>query len=236
MAFTRGANVVTNGLVLCLDAANSKSYPGSGTTWNDLSGNGNTGTLTNGPTFDTDGGGSIVFDATNDLCTFPVGTFNSGAPQNGTYYFRIKYPPYPATQNQLFNESGTGFDRGVVYYRNSSTTANLYFFVNYYNTPTGTGTVTTSGPGNLPAGTWADVAFTFNSSGDWSTYRNGVLANSGTATNFVSWKRDGTGVPRIKCSSPDGAGSQQLFYYYNRALTAQEVEQNYNATKSRFNL
>jgi hypothetical protein len=227
--------IVTNGLVLSLDAGFVPSYPTSGTTWYDMSGT-NNGTLVNGPTYDSANGGSIVFDATDDICTFPVGTFNSGQPQNGTYYFRIKYPPYPSVQNQLFNESGTGFNSGIVYYRNPFTTANLYFFVNYYNTPTGTGSVTTGGPGDLPAGTWVDVAFTFNSSGGWSTYRNGVLANSGTATNFVSWKRDGTGVPRIKPSSPDGAGSQQLFYYYNRALSASEILQIFNATKNRVGL
>ena len=55
-----------NGLVLALDAANTKSYPGSGTTWTDLSGRGNTGTLTNGPTYSSANGGSIVFDGTND--------------------------------------------------------------------------------------------------------------------------------------------------------------------------
>ena len=58
--------IVTDGLVLCLDAANSKSYPGSGTSWNDLSRNNNTGTLTNGPTYTSSFGGSSVFDGTND--------------------------------------------------------------------------------------------------------------------------------------------------------------------------
>lgn len=51
MAAHGGPNIVEDGLVLYLDAANKKSYPGSGTVWKDLSGNGNDGTLTNGPTF-----------------------------------------------------------------------------------------------------------------------------------------------------------------------------------------
>ena len=58
--------IVTNGLVLDLDAAKRDSYPGSGTTWNDISGNVNKGTLTNGPTFDTGSGGSLVFDGVDD--------------------------------------------------------------------------------------------------------------------------------------------------------------------------
>jgi len=61
-----GPNTITNGLVLSLDAANRKSYPGSGATWTDLSGNSNTGTLTNGPTFSSANGGTIVFDGTDD--------------------------------------------------------------------------------------------------------------------------------------------------------------------------
>ena len=58
--------IVTNGLVLALDAADRNSYPDSGTTWTDLSGNGSNGTLINGPTFSSVNGGSIVFDGLND--------------------------------------------------------------------------------------------------------------------------------------------------------------------------
>lgn len=64
-----GPNIITDGLVLALDAGNTKSYPGSGTTWNDVSGNGNNGTLINGPTFDTGNGGSVVFDGVDDHFT-----------------------------------------------------------------------------------------------------------------------------------------------------------------------
>ena len=57
-----GPKIVTNGLVLALDAADKLSYPGSGTTWKDLGGNAYDGTLTNGPTFTNAFGGNIVFD------------------------------------------------------------------------------------------------------------------------------------------------------------------------------
>ncbi len=70
MSYINGPTIVRDGLVLCLDAGNSKSYPGSGTTWTDLSGNRNNGTLTNGPTFNSDNGGSIVFDGANDYVQF----------------------------------------------------------------------------------------------------------------------------------------------------------------------
>jgi hypothetical protein len=66
MALSHSPRIVTDGLVLCLDAANKRSYPGAGTTWIDLTANKNNGTLVNGPTFDSANGGSIVFDGTND--------------------------------------------------------------------------------------------------------------------------------------------------------------------------
>ena len=63
--------IVTNGLVGCWDMASTKSYPGSGTTWTDLSKEGNNGTLTNGPTPRTSHGGSIEFDGTDDFISVP---------------------------------------------------------------------------------------------------------------------------------------------------------------------
>ena len=66
MALNHSPSIVTNGLVLCLDAANTKSYPGSGTTWTDISGNGTSGTLTNGPVFNSANLGYFVFDG--NLC------------------------------------------------------------------------------------------------------------------------------------------------------------------------
>ena len=66
MGFYRGPNIVTDGLVLVLDAANPTSYISGSTTWRDLSGNNNSGSLVNGPTFNSVNGGSIVFDGSND--------------------------------------------------------------------------------------------------------------------------------------------------------------------------
>jgi hypothetical protein len=65
--------IVTNGLVLALDAADKNSYPGSGTTWRDMSGNNSNSTLTNSPTFNSANGGSIVFDGVDDYTTTTAG-------------------------------------------------------------------------------------------------------------------------------------------------------------------
>ena len=66
MSNNYGPKIITDGLVLCLDAADQNSYSGSGNTWTDLSGNGNNGTLINGPTFTSENYGSIIFDGSND--------------------------------------------------------------------------------------------------------------------------------------------------------------------------
>ena len=62
-------SIVSSGLILHLDAGNTDSYPGSGTTWSNLASSSFDGTLTNGPTFSSDDGGSIVFDGSNDYVT-----------------------------------------------------------------------------------------------------------------------------------------------------------------------
>ena len=71
MALSHSPKIVTDGLVLCLDAGDGKSYSGSGTTWYDRSGNGNNGILVNGPTFDSNNRGAIVFDGVNDHVSIP---------------------------------------------------------------------------------------------------------------------------------------------------------------------
>jgi hypothetical protein len=76
MATLYSPKIVTDGLVIALDAANVKSYPGSGTTWIDLTGNGRNSTLTNGPTFGNTTVGNITFDGTNDYASLP-GTLTS---------------------------------------------------------------------------------------------------------------------------------------------------------------
>jgi len=77
MSGISGPKIITSGCVLSLDAADKNSYPGSGTAWRDLSGNGKNLTLTNGPTFSAGNQGSIVFDGTNDYAVLnPVSAFN----------------------------------------------------------------------------------------------------------------------------------------------------------------
>ena len=102
MAFSRGANVVTDGLVLYLDAANPKSYINGSTSWRDMAGSVYSGTLTNGPTFSSDNYGSIVFDGANDYVnssvysttasfSFYTGSFSLEATVKPTAYQTASY-------------------------------------------------------------------------------------------------------------------------------------------------
>ena len=78
MSLSHSPKIVTNGLVLCLDAADKKSYPGTGTTWFDRSGRGNHGTLVNSPTFNSTNGGSIIFNGNLTYGSVSCSQFQSG--------------------------------------------------------------------------------------------------------------------------------------------------------------
>ena len=91
MAFGNGPRIVNNGLVLCLDASDRNSYPGSGTTWFDVSGKNNNSSLNNGPTYSSDNNGTIVLDGTNDIIYAPSCN-DLGGLQNQTFEIWVKSP------------------------------------------------------------------------------------------------------------------------------------------------
>lgn len=219
--------IVTNGLVLNLDAAFDPSYPNTGTTWYNIGQGGANGTLVNGPTYNSSIGGSIVFDATDDTCRFPASTFNAGAPQNGTFYLRIKFPTLDTSnQTVLFSDGGSS-NNLVWLYRNSGASTNRYLWLMYYNS----GSVLLGA--TYSPNTWYDTAMTFTSQGLMSLYVNGSFVTSSTASGFTSWSRSGTNQPYFKPASLAGSGSGQLLLWYNRALTSDEIIQNYKALSPR---
>lgn len=116
-------NIITRGLVLHLDASTRESYPGSGENWFDISGNGHIGTLTNGPTFNSENGGYIDFDGTNDYVTIPdnsnwdLGTaeftidmwiyLNGVQPANYSAYIGTFQSKWPASGWVIMNSPAT---------------------------------------------------------------------------------------------------------------------------------
>jgi hypothetical protein len=217
-------NIVRNGLVLELDAANTKSYPGTGTSWTDLTANGNNGSLINSPTFNSANVGSIVFDGTNDYVdtnyTQQLGDFtialwfnaNATTPASG----RILDKNYINGTWIGKNTSGglNSWGGGV---RESVAPYGIYI--------------------TLPDGQW-NYLVSIRSGTTHILYGNGI---TNTTSNTVSSTSLDTSILRFGVEN-SGVG---VSYYkgniasaqiYNRALSAAEVLQNYNALKSRFGL
>jgi len=226
-----GPNIITNGLVLALDAANTKSYPGSGTTWNDLSGNNNSGSLTNGPTFNSANGGSIVFDGVDDYC---VNSLSNGFTAAMTIITIAK-----STNSTWNNFGGLGsarYNNGYIIHNNQNTTTVTMYLINSSANFTSVGTITPNNIRNFNV-----YVLTTNGSNSHKTYLNGVLVvSSGAAIT-----RTNTGSPQSNYLSSDTDPSYPNRYtalsiashlIYNRELSAAEILQNYNATKARFGL
>lgn len=211
--------IVTNGLVLALDAADKNSYPGSGTTWRDVSGNNYSGSLLNGPTFSSANGGSIVFDGADDYISVSTITWTPTA-------FTVSW--FTKGNNTLSFNQAIGAANGWGAF-SCHTDANGSFYV-------GTDLANRLTPSNISNGTYVIGVyqqFTFSfESGTGAFYKNGSLLASKSMITPVAWTGFNIGAP----SSATIHGSIANTQIYNRALSASEVLQNYNAQKSRFNL
>lgn len=223
MAFAYSPKIVTDGLVLYLDAANPYSYVSGSTAWNDISRGGNNGTLINGPTFDPANGGSIVTDGTNDIISGSV-----VMPSSFTCNFWFN-PTQVANFNPIFG-FGVGWGNFIWH---STSDGSIYCGTDINNrfTPSSTG----CGPGAVPINTIQNFTYTF-SSNVGSLYKNGrflVLSNSHQTPVSAS-----TVQPYFVLAAPAqfGRGKAYIFQLYNRALSPSEITQNFNATKGRFGL
>lgn len=214
--------VVTNGLVLYLDAGNSSSYSGSGTAWSDLSDSGNDGTLTNGPTFDSNNSGAIVFDGTNDYVdvsgseTLTAATFLTWIRRSGeqTNYAGILFSRSTVTSGMNFR----GTSEEVGYHWNNDQ--------NTYNWSSGL---------TVPNAEWCMIAVTVTSS--IATAYLFRSAGTTSATNSVS--HSSSTLDNIKVGADQGSGRYfdgriSVAMLYDRALSQSELTSNYNAFKSRY--
>ena len=227
MATSYSPSIVTDGLVLCLDAANSKSYPGSGTSWADLSGNSYNGTLTNGPTYSSDNGGSIVFDGTDDYASFPIPTTSiTNITMTGFVYVNL------GTNGAFFRNgnAGNGYSIGIgnTTFDNTGNKIIALF-------PGIRWVVSTS---SYNSG-WQMITFILNASSVVSGYLNTTPITFPTGTN-PNTPTSNFYLGRNVGDEPSGARAANCkignFMFYNRALSSTEILQNYNATKGRFGL
>jgi hypothetical protein len=242
-------SIVTDGLILNLDATNINSYPGSGTTWTDLSGRGNNNTLTNGPTFLRERGrGSIVFDGVDDYTAPSGSTFNYSPGTTGEVSLEMwVYPTGPFT-NYIAEPPTTnlGGFLGQGYFNNSigwglgmyATSTNRYWAFQVRNMGIVVQPTSENLAFNLNA--WYHIVGSFNRNDFSRVYINGNLIASASSATL-----NGITLTPDRNDAKIGAGGGAPFYsgcrmsvarIYTRPLSTQEVQQNFNALKSRFGL
>jgi len=230
MGIAYNPTIITQNLVLCLDAANPKSYPGSGTTWTDLSGNGNNGTLVNGVGYSGDNLGSLVFDGVNDSVLL-----SRVVQDDFTLFcwFRTTQSYQTSTQIQWYRGAGL-VDAEV-----SGITNDFGMSLQAGKVDFGVGNPDTTIQSTLSYddNIWHCAVGTRNkSNGSIQLYVDGNFITSGTGnTNSLTNPlniRIGSLQPNIQFFN----GNIAQVSIYNRALTAQEIQQNFNATRSRFSI
>ena len=220
MSFGNGPNIVTNGMSTCLDAADRNSYPGSGTTWFDLGPGRDNSILTNGPTFNSDNGGSIVFDGVDDLGA------STDVPSTLITVSMWVYKTSTATNQGLITRNNTIWGIAQI----SST---LRVFVSPIVSYADTGYT-------IPLNEWTNIVYTYAGTGlsdSQVVYINGTSIFTGAGSGSLSTARL-RGSPFFIGANSNGywGGRIAQVYLYNRPISVSEVQQNYNAQKSRFGL
>ena len=219
-------NIQTDGLSAYWDAAYKKSYPRSGTAWTDIVG-ANNGTLTNGPTFNSDGGGSIVFDGSNDHTTI--------ANLNPTDY---KTAFTFSCWANFDDVSGDNASNAQILFGRHQGNERMYIGIAGANCKMGIGNAfQLNVVHGMSAEQWYNICIT--RSGTTNTYYVNLVSKT---TMTSSWSGTSTTTVNIGCMNETGtpvqftAGKIALVKLYTRALSIGEITQNYNAQKQRFGL
>jgi hypothetical protein len=237
--------IVTNGLVLNLDAAKTDSYPGSGTTWRDLSGRGNNGTLTNGPTFSGIGKqASIVFDGVDDyIVNNTLTSLITNQLTLSVWFFATDV----STDNTIVSSENSTFTNSrFVLFQDKvagvSGRVNTYSFIPGNNNITGNIRMEFASNSEV-LNQWVNITCTFiaNNSTGIRGYKNGIEDPNSPVNASTVGPLSYNGPFYIGVRNPttdqrffDGRiGAVQI---YNRALTQQEVTQNFNALRGRYGI
>jgi len=227
MSYSFGKSIVTDGLVFCVDAANGNSYSGSGTTWTDLVG-GNDGTLANGPTFDSANGGSFEFDGVDDCVTTSLrsqaGNFDSISSNEFTVITWFK----PSGSDGIICGMAGGIGGGTTFAQFMSGK-----ILKIRIKGTAANNVIKSG---LSTSQYHMATYTWNGTTGLGYYNNETPISVGIGVAAVQSYNFGIADPRDGTLSnyPRFSGNIPICLVYDKALTAAEVEQNYNALKNRF--
>lgn len=233
--------IVTDGLVLCLDAANKRSYPGTGTTWTDLKG-GNNGALANDASFNSANAGGIVLDGTNDY--IEIQDLEETNMTNVSFSVGLKLDNL-SSDYDIISKGQHQQNRPILCWLDTSVGSPANVGASNTNaisclTTDGDTQIWVSTASNIVS---ADEIFILDitidaSAGTLSLYKNGAFLNSHTNSNYDGMEntsehfRLGADIGTQK----DLPGAFYFFKIYNRALTAAEVLQNYNATGGRYGI
>jgi hypothetical protein len=221
MSVSYNTKIVTNGLVLALDAANSKSYPGSGTTWTDLSGRGNNGTLENSPSYSGSNGGTLLFNGTTQrvICgnasnlQITVGTIsawfnanNGNAGYNGIIAKQNAWGLFVASNVLVAYDWGNGAERSTgITVGNSSWNYVVMTFTETIGTPS----------------------------------NNAIVYLNGRPVLTTTIKHNNNTVQVMVGEANAGqyfGGNIAQTSIYNRVLSASEIIQNFNALRGRYDI
>jgi hypothetical protein len=179
MAFIHSPKLVTSGLIFCLDAANKVSYTGSGTSWYDLTNNINNGTLNNGPTFSTSGGGSILLDGIDDYISVENNSILN--PSNVTVSIWVKRNAYQSSIGSFirrnYNDSYAifaTFNADTSYFR-------IYDGTTYPSSPTI----------SLSLNTWTNIVGSYDGA-NIKIYKNGTFSGQTANTTAISYSSSNT--------------------------------------------
>jgi hypothetical protein len=224
-----GPNIITNGLVFYLDAANSISYISGSTRWNDISQTRTSGSLINGPSFNSSNGGAIVFDGSNDYASFPN---NTNLDNQKLTMENWVYPTITLSQQ------GFIFEKGLINSQYSSffeSDGNFYFRTRGLS-PQDLSIVSAN---FITLNNWNHIVCTYES-GTKTIYVNGVqVAQVTGVTGTIFTNTIGIFLGAYYNNGPIGyplKGRIAISKVYSRGLTLTEVKQNFNATKTRFGL
>lgn len=230
MSANAGVDVFESNWLLYIDAANNRSYPGSGTNWLDLSANNNNGVLTNGPTFSTANSGIFTLDGTNDNVVLPYLFFShdAGTPFSVSIWFKTN------TSGIIFGQTGTGYVPAIYVDSNGKIRTSCFWGGSVGNQSVSTASVNDN--------IWHNITVTFASSSHKS-YLDGILFDtiSKTQTSYGNNYSYFLGTGSWTSWTNIGAnayftGSMSSFCFWTRELTAAQVLQNFNATRSRFGI
>jgi len=221
-----GPDIVENGLVLALDAADRNSYPGSGTTWTDLSGNGNNGTMIDGVNWDSSiNGGTMIFSLSNDHVN--CGTNSQLSPNILT--IEVWFKLLDDSSWMVVNKAGVRTPGSYYIYSDSAASGRWSIFEEDR-------TRHDVGFGTIGVGNWVQLVGTIdNTTGIMSTYKNGIYVSGKTGASLGTSNTSDLLIGKY-ISGYQVNGYIPIVRIYNKILTPTETLQNFNAQKGRFGL